>query len=195
MVSLGCLMSVANPIQKEPPPAGADEGYSLTTGTYCSGTDAPAGPIAQEYTNLQRNTQSMTQVTGSEVAHIRRGYRRLAADVLTRALADHYLWHSQWAQKLRRDIAKVERGDQGGVRPGEWQRLGYKAAPLRTHLDLVVGSDPGKFLVEDSIWHEVAGVEPEKFRRIMSDPKQRRKARITIMGTRSSRSAGADRVS
>ena len=195
MVSLGCLMSVANPIQKEPPPAGADEGYSLTTGTYCSGTDAPAGPIAQEYTKLQRNTQSVTQVTGSEVAHIRRGYRRLAIDVLNRALADHYLWHSQWAQKLRRDIAKVRRGDQGGVRPGEWQRLGYKATPLRSHLDLVVGSDPAKFLVEDGIWHEVAGEAPEKFARLLADPKQRRKARTKVMVTGPNRSGRSDPVS
>jgi len=99
-------------------------------------------------------------------------YRRLAAAVMTRAIKDYALWHSEEGKAFRRALRAVERRDDGEVAAREWQKFGYNTAK-RSFIVLAQlhqFSEPGRFLRTDTPYHRILDLDPELFEEWLAKP-------------------------
>ena len=105
---------------------------------------------------------------------VNRGPQRLACAVLTQAIQDYLLWHSDLGLKVRQASARVARRPNGSVKGGEWKKHGVPAGSsgLNRVVRICDDDDPGEFLTAWSLWHEVAGVDPNDFARLLGDRQQ-----------------------
>lgn len=93
------------------------------------------------------------------------GYKRLAAAVLTKAVKDYVLYHMEGAEAVRAAYKALMRDSD---RPSAVLRKRGLAGFTESHAKqiLEIPSDPGEFLFNDSPFHTLAGVDPERFKRL-----------------------------
>jgi len=98
-------------------------------------------------------------------------YKRLACAVIASAVRDYAIYHSDQAKKIRDEYRSLIRRNRLRDKPLNIERLlstrGIHGSK-RAHVEAVMGiqRDPGEFLFNDSPWHTLAGVDPERFKRL-----------------------------
>ena len=99
------------------------------------------------------------------------------------------MWHSELGSKVRAALAHVARRPNGRVASGEWPRHGVGPGSTGLHRVIRVceGDSPGDFLRSPSVWHEVAGVDPATFARLLDDPKRLREVAQRLHNKRAPR--------
>ena len=120
------------------------------------------------------SAQKSARTSGYSELLVRRGPQRLACAVLAQAIQDYLVWHSDLGKTVRKALAGVDRTPRGSVRGGEWERHGVPAGSsgLTKVVRICDDDDPGEFLTGWSLWHEVAGVDPADFARLLDDRQQ-----------------------
>jgi hypothetical protein len=105
---------------------------------------------------------------------------RLAKAVIIKAVKDYLTYNSVGAPTIRKAWAKIKRDPDGSMINGESTRYGlskFKVAKVAKVSSVL--EDPGPFLRSNSMWHQIADVDPSKFANI-EDPKWRSTAREAV---------------
>lgn len=94
------------------------------------------------------------------------GYRRLAAAVLNKAVKDYVIYHMEGAERVRAAYRALQRDPRryASVELRKGGLAGFGESHARQILE--IPRDPGDFLFNDSPFHAMLDIDPERFRSV-----------------------------